>query len=55
MDVIPLKRWGKRLMTKVTRFEMASIPEMVRHFPEVIDQMKYSLESEGICGETFRS
>jgi PAS domain S-box-containing protein len=55
MRVLPLKRWGKLLMNKVARFEMASIPEMIQHFPDVINQMKSCLESEGVCNESLQS
>jgi PAS domain S-box-containing protein len=55
MHVLPLKRWGKQLMNKVTHFEMASIPDMIQHFPDVINQMKSCLESEGVCHESLQS
>ena len=55
MNVLPLKRWGKQLMNKVTRFEMASIPDMIQHFPDMINQMKSCLEAEGVCHESLHS
>ena len=55
MDTAPLRRWGKQLMNKVIRFEMESIPEMIQRFPDVINQMKSCLESEGVCHESIQS